>query len=258
MPTEDELRQWFQTAGSEAPGRRVDTATVIRRSKRRRLPGQLAAGGVVTLAVAGLSVGSIAGIRTLLPRTVNDASISSGDMGNREGGPLAPQPDDSAVGRVAAEGLNLCGEEVASVPEAESGLVLTPHFPASAPAGAPIAGTVTLTNTGTTPINGTTAVRPVMTLSHDGVTLWHSNGPMIMMARVVALEPGQSIQYSASVTPVRCAAEDDLNGFRDDLPALEAGQYLVSAAIDITLEKSGAAGTVAQLVTGPAQSIALE
>jgi hypothetical protein len=258
MPTEDELRQWFQAAGNEASGRRVDAATVIRRSKRRRLPGQIAAGGAVTLAVAGLSVGSIAGIRTLMPRSVTDASISSGDAGSRESGPLAPQPSDSATGRVAAEGLNLCGERVAVVPPAESGLVLTPHFPASAATGAPVAGTVTLTNTGTTPINGTTAVRPAMTLSQNGVTLWHSNGPMIMMARVVSLEPGQSMEYSASVTPVRCAAEDDLNGFRDDLPALGAGQYLVSAAIDVTLEKPGTDGSVAQLVTGPAQTLILE
>ena len=250
MPTEDELRQWFRAGENESPSRRLDATMVIRRSKRRRLPGQVAVGGVVTLAVAGLSVGSIAGIRSILPRAVTDSSLSSG-----ESAPQAPQGRDNATDRAPADRLNLCGAPVAAPVPSESGLILTPHFPASARTDGQITGTVTLTNTGATAITGTTAASPAVTVSQGGITLWHSNGPMIMLAAVVALEPGQSMDYPASITPVRCDSEDDLNGFRDSLPPLPAGQYQVSAAIDLTPDK---AGSTTQLITGAPQTIVLQ
>ena len=251
MPTESELRDWLRGSGSDqAPRDRVDAATVIRRSKRRRLPSLLGAGGVLTLAIAGISVASVAGIRAFAPQTMVGSAGSAGGE---------PVP---GAGRVAdqgsAEQLNLCGGKTTSVARAESGLVLTTHFPASAPAdGRPVTGTVTLTNTGTETVSGTTAASAVTTVSQRGITLWHSNGAMIMLAVMVDLAPGQSMDYPATFRPVRCDHDDDLTGFRDNLPALGAGEYQLSAAIDL-LRESSDGRRATELVTGPTRTITLE
>ena len=55
-----------------------------------------------------------------------------------------------------------------------------------------------------------------------------------MLAKVVDLAPGQSMEYQASFTPVRCDASSDMpEGFSDDLPPLGAGDYQVSALLEV-------------------------
>jgi hypothetical protein len=159
---------------------------------------------------------------------------------------------------VPADRINLCGGPLAEVAPNPDGLVLSTAFPESSATGTgAIDGTVTLTNTGTQTVKGTTAASPAITVSQDGVVLWHSNGPMIMLAVVVDLAPGQSMNYRASFTPVRCGVGDDLaDGFPDNLPALPAGGYQVSAAIDLSRE--GVNGSaINELVTGPVQTVTL-
>jgi hypothetical protein len=242
MPTESELRDWLHGEGSQPPVvRELDAGRIIRRSKRRRLPRQVGVGGVMTLAVAGIAVGGISGLKTFLP----GASMTSGasqslDKGGSEQAPTRDSgaPTQGAVptqGEIAAERINLCGGPVASVPPNSSGLVLTPHFPSDAPAnGEPVTGAVTLTNTGTTTVTGSTAANAVITVSQQGIVLWHSNGPTIMLAKMVDLAPGQSMDYEASFTPVRCDADSDKpEGLPDNLPPLGAGDYQVSALIAV-------------------------
>jgi len=114
-------------------------------------------------------------------------------------------------------------------------------------------GIVTMTNEGTETVSGTTASSAAITLSQDGIVLWHSNGPTNMMAAVVDLAPGESMEYAASFVPVVCTVDDDLaESFRDDLPAAPAGEYQVSAAIDLSTDSS------AELITGPASTITLD
>ena len=67
MPTEDELREWFQAEENASPqppagrghGHPAQQAPAAAQPARR--------GRRLTLAVAGISVGSIAGIRSILP-----------------------------------------------------------------------------------------------------------------------------------------------------------------------------------------------
>jgi len=262
MPTESEFRTLLKNEAADASGSgRLDAAAVIRRSKRRRLPQQLAVGGLSTLAVAGIGVAGFTALRMLPQGALTMSAGSSADSGAV---PEHVNPERAAPGaaqdtkRAPADRINLCGGPLAEVAPNPDGLVLSTAFPESSATGTgPIEGTVTLANTGTQTIKGTTAASPAITVSQGGVVLWHSNGPMIMLAVVVDLAPGQSMSYRASFTPVRCGAADDLaSGFPHDLPALPAGSYQVSAAIDLSRE--GVNGSAAsELVTGPVQTVTL-
>ncbi|HEY8913401.1 hypothetical protein [Lacisediminihabitans sp.] len=252
MSTESDLKNLFASAAG-TPGRGIDTAAVIRRSSRRRLGQQFAVGGATTLAVAGIGVASVAGLLAIIqPPSTMSAGSSASDSGAN-----APEIAKGAPGikRAPAEKLNLCGGELAQVAPNAAGLVLTADFPAASASAESVPGTVTLTNTGSTHVRGTTAASPAITLSKDGITLWHSNGPMIAMAAVVDLEPGASMTYHATLMPVTCGVEDDSAGsLRTDLPHVAPGAYQVSAAIDLV----GEGNTVTNdLVTGPLASVSL-
>jgi hypothetical protein len=182
--------------------------------------------------------------------TIGEASDSAGG-----------QEADSLIKRAPAERLNLCGAPVTELAPSAYGLQLDVEFPSTAPLGtAAIEGTVRLTNTSSTRVMGTTAAVPAITLAHEGIVQWHSNGPMIMSLVVVDLEPGQSLEYAASVLPVQCGVEDDAaEAFRTDLPALSPGQYELSAAIDFTPDPSLVTDgyTELDLVSGPRSPITL-
>ena len=88
--------------------------------------------------------------------------------------------------------------------------------------------------------------------------LWHSNGAMIAMATLVDLAPGASLTYPASFAPVTCSTEDDSAGsFRDDLPHLAAGDYQVSAALDLSRQGTDGSFLSTDLVTGPTSPVIL-
>lgn len=249
MPTEDDLRDLF--ASAEHP-QHIDAKRVIAKSRARRLPRQLAVGAVGTLAVAGIVVVSLP---ALLPQQAAISTLS-------EGSGVAPevQPFDSAK-RAPADKLNLCGAPLSQPMPSLYGLQLDVAFPTTAPVGTqPIQGTVRLTNTGPEPVTGSTAASPAITLSHGGVVLWHSNGPMIDLAVTVDLAPGQSLEYPASFTPVRCDIQDDeAESFRADLPAVPAGAYDLSAAIDFLPDASMPQQSTPglDLVSGPVSAIVL-
>jgi hypothetical protein len=266
MPAEPSIRDLFRTTPGPA-ARAVDAEAVIRRSKARRLPAQIGLGGVFTLAAGGIAVAGIQG----LPGGTTGSS-SSGAMAEQSADAPAdlPQGDTGRVdplnGDVSfddtpgsadvsapapADRINLCGGTLAEVAPSETGLELTAHFPDAAVGTTPVEGIVTLTNTGAEPVSGFMSPTPAVTLSQDGVVLWHSNGMRIMSLLNVELAPGESLELVASFVPVVCGVEDDLDGFRDDLPAAGAGEYQVSAAADVTV------GETAHLVTGPTSTVRL-
>src|SRR5690554_4518193 len=113
MPTDAELRTLFHDARfrDELPsGSSIDTASVNRRSKRRRLPQQIGAGSVLTLAVAGIGVASINGLRSFMPSAVSDASYTSAESST--GGDLGQPFFDDGRNAEQARELNRCGEPV--------------------------------------------------------------------------------------------------------------------------------------------------
>jgi hypothetical protein len=263
MPTESEFRTLLKNEAEDSAGsRRLDAAAIIRRSKRRRLPQQLAVGGLSTLAVAGIGFAGVTAFR-MLPQGA--MTMSAGSSAGSKAVPEQANPEQAAPGtaqgikRAPADRINLCGGPLAEVAPNPDGLVLSTAFPASSTIGTKaIEGAVTLTNPGTQTIKGTTAASPAITVSQDGVVLWHSNGPMIMLAVAVNLAPGQSMSYRASFTAVRCEVADDLaDGFPDTLPALPTGSYQLSAAIDLSRESADGGFSANELVTGPVQTVTL-
>ncbi|MET4781690.1 hypothetical protein [Glaciihabitans sp. UYNi722] len=251
MSIESEFKRLAEAEVSGEHG--IDLAKVIRRSRRRHLGNQVAVGGVTTLAVAGIGVAGVFGVRGL-----GQQSMSAGPAASSAGPMKASDSPLDGQKRAPAEKINLCGGELAQIAPNPQGLSLTADFPAASASDSSIQGIVTLTNSGSERIVGTTAAIPAITLSKGGVTLWHSNGPMIMMAVTVDLAPGASMTYQASVTPVACGAEDETgDGFRADLPHVEPGEYQVSAAIDLTRENADGSFASNDLVSGPVAPLKL-
>ena len=246
MASEPNLRHLFD---APQPTSVIDVASVVRRSRARRLPKVLGVTGVSVLAIGGLVFG---GVQVLgLPAASNIAgSAPAADS------PMMSEAGDSAFSddtkRAAAEYLNLCAAPLAEVAPSPTGLMLSVSFPDASAGSSVVEGTVTMTNTGTETLVGYTAAAPAITLSQDSVVLWHSNGPTTQEAREVTLAPGASMDYAASFSPVVCAAEDDSReSFRTDLPVAPAGEYQVSAAIEFMGEFD------AELITGPASTVSL-
>lgn len=237
-------------SAEEKPLGSIDTASVIRRSKARRLPMQIAMGGAVALAAGGLLFGGAQLFGANRP-VAESAAVSDSDSG------AETAPDDLAAGggaikRAPAEKTNFCTGTLAEVAPAASGLELTVDFADAAAGSDRVTGTVTLTNTGAAPVSGYTGSTPAITVSADGIVKWHSNGPTDLNQVTVDLAPGESLEYAASFEPVECGIEDDSAAeFRDGLPALPAGDYEVSALIDFMGDAP------AELVSGPAETITL-
>ncbi len=264
MYTEDDLRTMLAN-DAPSPSGTIDTALVIRRSGRRRHARRAVVGGATTLAVLGIGAAAVAGVRNL-GGTSSSTSVATGHSpttsdtkSSVEGGSAAGGQPQAGIKRAPAEKLNLCGGPVADVAANAAGLVLTAQFAATAEAASTsIAGTVTLTNTGSERIVGTTAASPAITLSRDGVTIWHSNGPTIAMVAVVDLAPGASMAYPATFSPVVCSVEDDsAASFREGLPQATPGVYALSAAIDLSRTSPDGTFLSNDLVTGPLSAITL-
>ncbi|MDM4764176.1 hypothetical protein QT381_14290 [Galbitalea sp. SE-J8] len=256
MPDRDDLTPLF----SAPSDRRIDTDAVVRRARRRRLPRQLAVGGVAAVAVVGLVIGGGSLLRGVATSTASgmadsasrpeaapgaggapDGAAGGGTDAATDGGPGQGPSGGDAIGIAPLEKLNPCGGSLADLAPDPSGLVLTTDFPSVIEAGtASVTGWVTLTNTGTGRVTGTTSAVPTITLSRDGRTVWHSNGPVIAMAAVVDLAPGESMRLGATLTPVVCDGTDEgRESFRDDLPAAAPGGYDVSAVIQVTPQTGG-------------------
>jgi hypothetical protein len=251
MASESELRDRFHEG--TLPSGQIDVEAVLRRARARRRPRIVLAGAGSVLAIAAIAVPAALG-SFATPAT--DSALIAGSGGDSGAEYSAPEASDgqSLFDRPPAERLNLCMAPVAEVAPAENGLVLSVEPVTASAADHGIPTIVTMTNTGALAVSGTTAGLPSMTLSQNGVTLWHSNGPQTMIAIPVDLGPGQSLQYPATFEPVRCGTEDDLGEtFRPDLPAVGPGLYQLSAAIDFTRND----GSFIDLVTGPAVRVSL-
>ena len=254
MSTESDLKNLLNDAGP-ALGH-VDLARVLRRSSRRRVAQQMTVGSAMTLAVAGIGVAGFTGIRGLTASTTAGSASSANAPETKADSALGSTATGGGLTRAPADKVNLCGGTLADVAPNAHGLVLTTRFPIANASADRITGTVTLTNSGSEHITGTSAATPAITLSKDGIVLWHSNGPVIAMAAVVDLAPGASLTYPASFRPVSCAIEDDsADSFRTDLPRVPAGEYQVSAALDLSRGNVDGPFLSVDLVTGPLSEV---
>jgi hypothetical protein len=252
-------------AATVPDGTPLDPQEIIRRSKRRRLPRRAGTGVLLSLAVVGIGVAGFSGIGggQLTGTTMSDSAdrSTSADESTAESAESGADPTDEITHgtpggdmsqTAPVEKLNLCGGPLAEMAPSPSGLSISVAFPDAAVGTAPVEGTATLSNGGSETITGYTAASPAITLSKDGTVVWHSNGPMIMLAVDVNLAPGESMTYPVTFTPVVCGIEDDsAESFRDDLPAAPAGEYQVSAAIAVMGE------TTVDTVVGPTSPVTL-
>lgn len=237
MPTDAELRTLFHDAA--APRASLDAAAIIRRSKRRRLPQQLGAGSVLTLAVAGIGVASINGLQALAPMGASE-TMADAPAGVSEGAPVPWAGADSAQ----SERTTSCVTDAVSDPDLQAGLTVTPGFPATAASGQTVAGVLTLTNTGTEPVGGI-ATALTVTLSRGSEVLVHlDHSPA---ERKVALAIGESVTLDFWFNAVECAEPGDAIG-----APLEPGDYTVSATLQLLPYEGPAV-----LVGGPASVISL-
>lgn len=247
MPTEPTLRHLFD---APQPTAAIDVQSIVRRSRAKRLPKMLGAASIGALAIGGMVVGGLQLNSGVSPASDAAGSTAEGPALELDAG--ASTLDSDEIKRAPAEKINLCTGTVAEPVQSMSGLMLSVSFADAAVGASTVDGTVTMTNAGTETVAGYTAATPAITLSQNGVVIWHSNGPMIEIAREVALAPGESLEYAASFTPVVCGIDDDrAESFRANLPAAPAGEYQLSAAIDLMGEFD------ADLVTGPAQTVTL-
>lgn len=255
MRTESELRDELRRT---RPGTtsRIDPDAVIRKAKARRAPRQIAFGSVAVLAVAGFAILGTSTLPSFISMSTGTAD-SAGVAGPESA--MSELKDDHFNGLYDARRAltGRCGETSSALAPTPLGLQLMAAFPSSIPAdGESVAGTVTLTNTGSSHVRGSTSSEPVLILSRNGVTVWHSNGPLPSEPHAVDLAPGDSISYPASFTPVECSAEDEVGDrFRDNLPALEPGEVELTAAIWFVPEGADTAAGAA--ISGPPQTITL-
>lgn len=246
MPTDPTLRHLFD---APQPDTHIDVAAIVRRSRARRAPKLALTVGASALAVGGLLFGGVqlaGGVEQQVTAGVGAAEDST---------LLAPEgmmsDSDDAVKRAAATELNKCGEPVAEMPPSDTGLVLLLDFPDADPGADLVLGTVTLLNVGTVPLGYSSPAEPTITLSRDGIVVWHSVGQSSEIVSQVDLDPGESIKYSTSFAPVVCTAADEVAGFGDDLPHATPGEYQLSAAVDL-ISFYGV-----ELVTGGPQTVTI-
>jgi hypothetical protein len=233
MPTDAELRTLFHEASTPPPS--IDAAAVIRRSKRRRLPQQLGAGSVLTLAVAGIGVAGFTGLRGLTPSASETAADAP--RGVAESGPFAGT-DSTESERDAS-----CVTDAADA-TSNAVLDLEGRFPASAAAGERVTGALTLTNAGTEPVEAVT-LAPTVTLARGGEVLHHRD--TAATGTTVALAPGESVDIAVSFDTVGCDADGRATG-----TALEAGEYTVAAVLELRQPD----GSI-RVIGGPASVISL-
>jgi hypothetical protein len=250
MASDDNIQNLFKKSAEPGLGS-IDTAAVIKRSKARRRPVQIATGGALVLALAGVGVVSVQALGANQVTAESSLSQDTSIMSS-EADPQTLGEGDTSISRAPADKINLCTGTLAEVAPSESGLELTVDFPDATVGKSSVDGTATLTNNGTQTVTGYTAASPAITLSQDGIVLWHSNGAMIAIAVDVSLDPGESLDYPVSFSPVACGIEDDTaDSFGEKLPPLPSGEYQVSAAIDLMGEFA------TDLVTGPTETVVL-
>ncbi|MHA6668854.1 hypothetical protein ACX3O0_08280 [Homoserinimonas sp. A447] len=246
MPTDAELRSLFHDAAfhnAAAPVASLDAAAIIRRSKRRRLPQQVGAGSVLTLAVAGIGVASLNGLQGLAPmgasQTMADAPASESSEESGQGADGAVPWMDSGTSLRQTS----CDVPVADG-RVDEALEITPVFSTVAPTGEAVVGTLNLTNTGSLRIVGV-AANPTVTLVRHGERILYSDRGATETR--VDLAPGESISLSFSFDAFQCDAEGGATG-----AALEAGAYTLSAEVELRPDAGPS-----RLVSGPVSAITL-
>ena len=263
MPTEAELREQFHHGDRPSGPDAIDLDAVLRRSRARRRPQVLAVAVVSSLSALAIIVPvsvSVALGQTGMFSASSGSAVSAPDVkapeslvGGATDGSANGSADGGAGGLAPAQKVNLCSGPLAELAPASNGLVLTVAPVEAAASDRSIPATVTLTNTGATAFSGSASPYPILTLSRDGIVLWHSNGSVPSLAAIVELAPGASMSFATTFEPLVCGvADDERTTFRRDLPAAGPGSYGLSAILEVSAND----GT-SVVAGGPAAAVTL-
>lgn len=240
MVDESDIRSSLRDG--ETPTILIDTDTVISRSKARRRPRQFAVG-----AIGGLAAVSIlfAGITTF-PRTneLTSAGVMAEDSNTRMEGDSGASPAESYLAPEGAAVPQTCGALIPSTAASPYGLTLSIEIASPQSASGSAFGTVRLRNTSQMAVTGTTAAIPEVNLTRDGVSISHSPDAQILSVIPVNLQPGQSLEFAASIDIYDCTTIDT-GGM------LDPGTYTVSTSLAFA-PTDPAAGDAAEVRSSPA------
>ena len=228
MPSESDLRDLLR--GPDPEGRTaIDLDAVLTRARRRRRPRVIAAQALGSVALVGVLVTAVT---VSLPRAAETTAITAQDTDAGAGeAEAAPFADDSHLRWMP----DSCGAP-ASDPVSADGLSLelAPLVVEEGTSTVPV--TVTLRNERSVRVAGVTDVTPHLTLSRDGLVVWHSAvaEPATPGAArpVVDLEPGESMTFDATLDLVICGSEEDILSDAP-MPLATAGAYELRAVLVI-------------------------
>lgn len=221
MVDENELRTQF--AGTELPAIDIDTAAVISRSKRRRLPRQFAVGAVGLLAATSLVFAGISTFRQADPISTTAGVVADESFDTGSERDAAPS-DESQAAPDTSPITAACGTSIRTDETTPFGLSLELELPAEVVASGSAYGTARLTNTSDEPVTGSTANVPDVNLLRDSIVISHSPDVQILSVMPVNLQPGQSIAFDVAIDVFDCTTIDT-GGM------VEPGTYAVNATL---------------------------
>lgn len=232
MATESDLRDLLR--GPEPEGRGdIDLEAVLSRARRRRRPRMIAAQALGSVALIG-ALGTV--VIVSLPPAQTGVMMTAEDGGAGDSAATAPDADENVQEESGSTWApDSCGAPVTDR-ESIAGLTLEmePITVVTGTTSVPV--TVVLRNDGPTRVVGVSGGSPHLTLSLDGLVVWHSYSVQDSIGIGVDLEPGESQVYQATFQPALCTSEDDLVvGTSDNpLPPAGPGSYELRASMPIT------------------------
>jgi hypothetical protein len=200
MPTEDDLRRLLGDA--DAPPSTLDASSIIRRSRRRRLPAQLGAGAAGVLAVAGIGV-------LVLPTVTNapeSATMSDSAPAMEGGGDTTLEYSELKRDPYA---YLTCGAELPQAAGSMYGLEAELRE-----------SVLTVTNAATSSRSGVYWM-PNITVTEDGIIVAHSENDGMSAGYPMDLAVGEAVDFDIEIPSIGC-----------DGTELPTGDYEVVASLD--------------------------
>lgn len=175
---------------------------IIRRSRRRRAPRQVAVGGVSALAVAGLLIVAVPAVTNSglfgAPSAIESASIMSGEERYDSGAPEAPESDREILHTVPAA----CEEQTAPPASSYQGLAvsLTAQAVPITDTEWQIDSVVDLTNSHSTESRSMGIAGVSIVLAQNGLSVAHGDWhPTEVFPQYETLAPGETVTLPVSV-----------------------------------------------------------
>ncbi|MDF2575696.1 MAG: hypothetical protein K0S05_2608, partial [Agromyces sp.] len=188
-------------------------------------------------AVAGLLAvtGLVLGLPGLRGPTATDGQVA---LESAESGDVAPEAAEDAEGSrlLAPYEVNRCGAPVAPATDAATSplavAVDTPSGPVRPGTSNPVA--ITVTNVGAEVVTGAIDLDAALTVASSGITVWQDGPVPDLPPLAITLAPGESAELQGSFETRRCSPPDADGAPPAVAPALESGEYGVSAVVSYT------------------------